>query len=473
MNRLHFISFLGILLLFFPLAAAIPAGEPTPPEEGTLSEQAQAAALVRAKGARCHWPSFGELKILYMNDLGIRALSGRYVDLYTDLPPNEKTDEMIRLLDAAVPRLCEFFHLDPREYDSWKISAFLMTDREPFEIFGAFDFEEEPIPEFPNGFSLYDRIWVFDKHQTYYNRFLMLHELVHAFMLQTFGSLDPCWFTEGIAEFLALHSWDGEKIELGIFPDSPEQVEGFGRIDRIRSRVQAGDTPSVKELLNLERGAFDNTTTYAWCWALVTLLARNPEYAGPLSALPYLAMEEDPNRQFIKLLGAKAKSLPADWQHFAEWIDYGFDFDHKPEVRPRDSIKGDIPDEGITVTLDAETGSLATGLILQPGKEYRLSASGRFHIGCRGKVYPCEPNGITLSYFNSRPIGTLLAEIVPEGATLDELPIQTEPIGTKGNITPKKQGELYLRLNIPTNEIKNSKGTCSVALHAEESAPTE
>ena len=460
MNRFH--RFPLLLSLLLPLAAAAFALET--PKSPPLSDQDRTANLDRAKEARRHWPSFGELKILYMDDLGIRALSGRYVDLYTDLPSNEKNDEIIHLLDAAVPRLCEFFHLDPRQYDDWKISAFLMTDREPFDIFGAFDFSEEEIPEFPNGFSLYDRIWVFDKNQVYYNRFLMLHELVHAFMLHTFGSLEPRWFTEGIAEFLALHRWDGQTIELGIFPDTREEVEGFGRIDRIRSFVQSGEVPSVEELLAIKPKAFDDVSSYAWCWALVTLLARHPQYADAFGALPFLAMEKDPNKPFLELLGNSAGRLAADWQNFVEWLDYGFDFDHAPDASVPGSGLEPLSDEGTSFTLDAENGCLATGVILEPGKEYRFSASGRFRVGCQGKVYPCEANGITLSYFNARPLGTLLAEIVPEKASLNELPIQTEPIGAKGTLTPKKRGELHLRLNLPTNQIKNSRGTCTVTV---------
>lgn len=460
MNR--FPRFPLLLTLLLLPAAAVFAREPA--KRPPLSEQDRTDCLDRAKEARHNWPGFGDLKILYMDDLGIRALPGRYVDLYTDLPSNEKNDEIIHLLDAAVPRLCEFFHLDPRQYDGWKISAFLMTDREPFEIFGAFDFSEEEIPEFPNGFSLYDRIWVFDKNQVYYNRFLMLHELVHAFMLHTFGALEPRWFTEGIAEFLALHRWDGQTIELGIFPDTREEIEGFGRIDRIRSFVQSGEVPSVRELLAFKPKAFEDISAYAWCWALVTLLAHRPEYADAFGALPFLAMEEDPNKPFLDLLGDGAGRLAADWQNFVGWLDYGFDFDLAPDMSVPSSELEPLPDGGTTLTLDAENGYLATGVILEPGKEYRLSAAGRFRVGCQGKVYPCEANGITLSYFNTRPLGTLLAEIVPEKAPLSELPIQTEPIGAKGTLIPQKRGELHLRLNLPTDQIKNSRGTCAVTV---------
>ncbi|MBO7680222.1 MAG: hypothetical protein J6S75_11190, partial [Thermoguttaceae bacterium] len=189
-----------------------------------------------------------------------------------------------------------------------------------------------------------------------------------------------------------------------------------------------------------------------------------PEYADAFGALPFLAMEKDPNRPFLELLGENADRLAADWQNFVEWLDYGFDFDHAPNTNIPSSELGPLPDGGISLTLDAENGYLATGLVLEPGKEYSLSASGRFRVGCRGKVYPCEANGITLSYFNTRPLGTLLAEIIPEKAPLGELPIQTEPIGVKGTFTPQKGGELRLRLNLPTDQIKNSRGTCTVTI---------
>lgn len=55
----------------------------------------------------------------------------------------------------------------------------------------------------------------------YFTRHLILHEVTHQFhWLVATGNLPPSatWYTEGLAEYFAMHSWDGKHLHTGVIP---------------------------------------------------------------------------------------------------------------------------------------------------------------------------------------------------------------------------------------------------------------
>lgn len=422
---------------------------------GLLSDAERDSVLSAAKIRRSKWPAPAPLELFHSEDLGIRRLNGRYVDFYTDLPSTPETDSIGAVLDRAVPLFCHYFHLNIEDYDSWRVEAFLMGEREPFEIFGAL----AGAPEFANGYSLYNRIWVFDKKQAYYNRFLLLHELVHAFMDETFGSLQPRWYSEGIAEFLALHRLDGETLTLGIFPDSADEIPGFGRVDRIQEEVRRRNEAAPETIFQFDFADYEDVGTYAWSWAMVTLLSKNPDYADALAAMPYLMTRENPTAEFLGRLGERRAALATDWADFIARIDYGYDF----TAARLDLTPGEpLGPEGKTIELSANGGGWQNARIaLQAGREYKITASGRFRVFDAGRLLPCEANGITLRYCNGRPLGRLLATVIPAPPD-GTIPVSV--VGSKAAYRPEKSGTLYFRLNLPTGEISRAEGTLRIQI---------
>lgn len=418
------------------------------------SESERAAVLTAARARRQKWPPFEPVALFHAEELGIRRLNGRHVDFYTDLPSTPETDSVVEALDRAVPLLCHYFSIPEAAYESWRIEAFLMNEREPFEIFGALT----GAPEFANGYSLYNRIWVFDKKQGYYNRFLLLHELVHTFMDEVFGSLEPRWYSEGIAEYLALHRWDGQTLTLGIFPENAEEIAGFGRIDRIRSEAQKQNIAEPKTVFQFDYRDYEDVGTYAWSWGMVTLLARDGRYADFLALMPYLMTRPDPTAEFLRLSGAGA-TLATDWRDFVTTIDYGYDFgatrlDYTPG-KP-------LGQEPATLELSVTGGGWQNSHIaLDKSQSVEISASGRFRVGDQRRKLPCEANGITIRYVGGRPMGTLLATIIADPAD-GTLPIT--PIGTGARLTAEKAGTLYFRLNLPPGEITRGEGTVRIEI---------
>lgn len=447
-NRRFFLFPAPMFFFLFFFAAALPADDF--PDERQKKE-----ALDYARRRAEAFPTPAPLELTHMGALGIRRISGQYIDFYTDLVSTPETDSIPAALEAAVPEMARFFGIPISRYENWHIEAFLMGEREPFEIFGAL----EGAPDFPNGYYTNRRIWVFDKHQGYYNRFLLLHELVHALTDETFGGLDPRWYSEGIAEYLALHRWDGEKLELGIFPASPDAVAGFGRIDRIHTAVRTEKLPTVEQILDFSFREYEDVATYAWSWAFVTLLASNPRYRETFEAMPYLMAVPDANRRFLERLGNEAGHLRRDWSDFAGRIDYGENLTLPPiDYAPGKPLQGPA-----TLEVPVNTGRwFNSGIRLEAGKTYALAASGRYRVFESKRLIPCEPNGVTLRYVDRRPLGQLLAAVSSDSS---DGGWQIVPVASKAELTPKKSGPLLFRVNVPTFELPRAEGTATVKIN--------
>ena len=450
-----------LLILAGPFAAAQPAEpEPFPALPQGIDAQAVLAEAETRAGA---WKGFEELEYAQMSRLGIRLVRGKHIELYTDLDESPEVDGIVPVLDEALPQLALYFQLDPARCSDWHIEAFLMSDREPFEIFGAL----KRAPDFKNGYALESRIWIYDQKQPYYNRFLLLHELTHAFMCRTFGDLNPRWYSEGIADYLALHRWDGKTLTLGIYPENPDEVPGFGRIDRIEKMGREKNRKTLDAVLDFDADDFRDNDSYAWSWALVTLLARSPRYAEALDAIPYLMMRRDANALFLEMLGEKSARLNRDWYEWIAGIGYGADF----SGFARDDLPAEPFREPVELTLSPQTaGWQSAGIRLSAGKTYSIRAEGRFkvHLGDEGRSFPCEANGISLRYNQEAPLGQVSAAVPSEkphavNPWKNAVPFKSSQL----KLTPETSGPLFFRFNIPSNAARKSAGSMTVKITEE------
>ena len=456
MTWLRIAAVLTLLLLATAAGASLPAQEAesadsvSPLPDGIDRNEVLAEAARRRSG----WKGFDELEYAQMSRLGIRLVRGKHVEFYTDLDESKDVDSIPVVLDEAVNGLALFFGLSPEDYKNWRVEAFLISDREPFEIFGAL----KRAPDFEHGYSLESRVWIYDQKQAYYNRFLLLHELTHAFMNWTFGDLNPRWYSEGIADYLALHRWDGEKLTLGIFPDSPDEVPGFGRIDRIKKAGRERSRKTLDDVLDFEADDFLDNDSYAWSWSLVTLLFHSPRYARAIGAMPYLMTRSDANRLFTELLGDENPRLNRDWYEWIASIDYAADF----SSFARDDLPPHPLTDPVELTLSPkEVGWRSAGIRLEAGKTYHLRAEGRFKVFEKelARALPCEAAGISIRYFAGAPLGQVAATVPQSGARVvnpwkGAVPLRNSVV----RLTPDVTGPLFFRFNIPGSAAEKSSG---------------
>ena len=108
--------------------------------------------------------------------------------------------------------------------------------------------------------------YLFVQPQEYETRKLLLHEVAHQFhdYLRPWSrvpSLDFC--EEGIAEFFALHNWDGKTLKLGIVP-------AIGQIDYAKAALQQLRNTARFDMESIVAG--DTEVDYPLAWGLVSFL---------------------------------------------------------------------------------------------------------------------------------------------------------------------------------------------------------
>src|SRR5262249_33294682 len=146
---------------------------------------------------------------------------------------------------------------------------------------------------------------------------------------------------------------------------------------------------------------------YAWCWALAKFLDAHPRYRDRFRAMKLHVTDPDFDAQLERAYRDDWQNLLIEWQAFIAALDYGYDF----ERMAIDLKRGQPLDRGETqATIAADCGWQSSGVWLEAGQRYRVSASGRYQIATEPtedgtQPWPCEPGGVTIDYRDGYPLG--------------------------------------------------------------------
>lgn len=389
---------------------------------------------------------------------GIRKLSGKHITIYTDIPSVVEVDQLPAVFDQAVPQWCAYFGQQPEKLAAWHTTAFIMRQKQPFTQAGLLP---PDLPDFAHGYARNYEIWLYDQPSDYYRRHLLLHEGTHVFMNTRLGSCGPPWYMEGVAELLSTHLWREGKLTLGWMPTDRDEVPQWGRIKLIKEAVASGRAKRLREVVDFPAAMYLDNISYAWSWAAAYLLDQHPAYQPRFRTLYKYLAEEDLSALLLKLFGAEWDALEEQWQLFTVGIEYGYDiqrnaFDFSPG-KP-------LPTEGAVVTVAADRGWQNTGLRLEAGGSYRLRAWGRYQVAQRGGIWWSEPNGVSIRYYQGRPLGVLLAAVRPDKLPPDGTSALLEPvaIGLQYVVRPEQSGTLFLKINDSPAELHDNAGQLQV-----------
>jgi len=390
---------------------------------------------------------------------GIRKLPGKWVTLYTDLPSAKEIDELPALFDAAVPQYCRYFGIDEAALGPWRATACVMKDRERFVRANLLPPE---IPAFQFGYARNYDLWLDDQPSDYYRRHLLLHEGVHCFMNTRLGACGPPWFMEGTAELLATHHWDGRTLTLGVVPRHKEDVPMWGRIKIIRDELAAKRGKRIDAVLDLRPTAFLENDAYAWSWALAVLLDHHPRYQARFRQMQKHVLDKHFNEKFRQAFADDWAELAEHWQLFVMTLEYGHDVARDSAV----FAPGKPPAPGAAFEVAADRGWQSSGWAVEEGKSYTLRASGRYQVAAEPKPWPCEPGGVTIRYYQGRPLGMLLMGIRPDvpAAGLSALLRPPVEVGLGRTFTAERSGTLYFKINELPSEWADNAGSLQVEI---------
>jgi hypothetical protein len=120
------------------------------------------------------------------------------------------------------------------------------------------------------------------------------------------------------------------------------------------------------------------------------------------------------------------------------------------------------------VSVAADRGWQNSGLQLEAGQTYRLTASGRYQVAKDAK-WQCEPGGISIRFYQGRPLGILLAAVRPDDPPPDATSALLRPtvIGLGATLSPSESGTLFLKINHSPGELKDNAGELKVEVRRE------
>lgn len=219
-------------------------------------------------------------------------------------------DTMLRVLEAAWPAFQKHFGAKPKIKRGEKLVVrhFLTNEACSKAV------QETGAPPLNAG-GIYlpsTKIAYFTTQPTiYYTRVLLLHEAAHQFhYLARTKNKEPTaiWYTEGLAEFLSWHHWDGSKLQLGVRP----MLSLNDRPGAALKAVKGVDFPAMVEgKTELDRPL---------AWALVRWLATGGKGGKPHKKWKAFTKKMDAGNQpgslFRKFFG-KPAAIKAD---FEKWI---------------------------------------------------------------------------------------------------------------------------------------------------------
>lgn len=393
---------------------------------------------------------------------GIRDVPGKRLTLRTDLSGAE-IERLPNAFEQAFPQWCDYFGIAESQHADWRISGCLMGDKARFRAVGLLP---DDLPPFAHGYSRNFHLWLYDQPSDYYRRHLLLHEGTHSFMDTLLGGCGPPWYMEGMAEYLGTHCWRDGRLTLGYMPKSREEAPEWGRIRLLQDAVAQRRALQLKAVLELPPNAHQQTEPYAWCWAAVTLLDRHPRYRERFRQLARFVREPDFNDRFYRLFAPDWRELCEEWQIMAANIEYGYDVARSAvDFSPGKPLQS----SDATIIVLADRGWQNSGLRLEAGVTYRLTASGRYQIAQQPKPWWCEPGGVSIRYYQGRPLGILLAAVRPDAAPENSASALLRPtvIGLGAAITPAKAGTLFLKINDSAGELDDNAGELKVLIRRE------
>jgi hypothetical protein len=411
-------------------------------------------------------------------DDGMRKVQSKHLVLYTDLPASQEVDELPDVFDAMIPALCNFFNLNPKNYETFTATGYLIDDEKKFDSSGAL----RQVPKLRNGYALRQRFWLRKQDSPYYQRHLFIHEGVHLFMEYAFGGWGPPWYREGTAEFLGTHQWNNGKLELGYFPKDRKELLRWGRIDILQNDFRNHNGKTLDDVFHLAAENYNENEAYSWSWAFAAFCVHHPLYANAYrKTARYLngKADEAANR-FLTLVAEESKKkkeelnetqivnrLENEWADFVRNVEYGYDFERTAVV-----YRSTTAEQRATVSVLAARGWQSSGIALERGKTYRITASGRFQLGNKPSPWMSEPNGITIRYHHGLPIGTLSAAQIPDINERFLVKPETpgigfafpKVIGTGTEWKAEVSGMLYFRINDFPSELEDNSGTAEVKI---------
>ncbi|TXT37960.1 MAG: hypothetical protein FD138_510 [Planctomycetota bacterium] len=397
-----------------------------------------------------------------MEKLGIQIFESQRIKLFTDIEP-EIAKTLPPLVDQAFVAWEEYFgKLPPAEDGSdWQINGYLMKDKSTFEKAGLLT--ANLLEQF-HGRQIGYQFWMPEQSQDYYRRHLLLHEATHAYMLSVRNLKLPVSYLEGIAEHFGTHRLIDGKLQTRLMPSNRADFRGHGRLFLMNRDVRQRGIPELLEVLGYPNADFQTRNeTYAWAWGATLFLDQHPRTRERFRKMAKSLTDPLAWRTLEQELKPDWPEIATEWTLFAADASEGFDFERMAIEFHDGQPLTKLQRTGVR----ADRGWQSSGILVEKGCRYELTATGQFTLAEKPKPWVSEADGITFRYHNRRPLGQLLATIQPlkkDEIAAREPMLDVKPLGNSSIFEAARSGTLYLRLNEHPGELADNRGSVAVEI---------
>jgi hypothetical protein len=276
------------------------------------------------------------------------------------------------------------------------------------------------------------------------NRGTPQHEAVHAYCQQTFGSVGPVWYCEGMAEMGKY--WRKDNTSVTAYP-------------AVIRYLRESEPKSLSEIVDGQQTAGD-WRDYAWRWALCHLLASNTNYSPRFHALGVgLLTRQDVS--FEQTYGDMAREISFEYRQFLAHLEAGYradlcSWDWKAKFKLVKTA------QATTAKIDAGRGWQPSRLILMNAEEYEYSVMGSWTTSRNGVPVDADGNADG----SGRLEGVLMTD--EDGDYQLGKPFD---LGKFGSFTAPGDGSLYLRCREDWPKMADNRGSVSVTFKLKNKGP--
>ncbi|TWU58718.1 hypothetical protein Poly51_14980 [Rubripirellula tenax] len=390
-------------------------------------------------------------------------VDGRFIELTTDLESRDEADALVASFDAAVDQWTSFWNLSSDSVADWKVSAMVMRDKSHFAAEGLIP---DHVPDFPYGYAYNDSVWVMAQPSQYYTRHLLLHEGVHSLAFHCFDGAGPTWFMEGTAELLATHTGDGKLIRTITVPTDRDDVPYWGRFKKLNQVRTDGSVPPIETVMAYPPTLSGDVETYTLSWAAASLFAGYPEYRETFESAVQSGRDSGPtfNRQFYSRLSKTWPIVAARWRILANDFDFGFDWEQQRlSISTSDPLWDGKP---IKFSVRSDVGWQSPGIRIPAGASVKIEATGQVTLADEPKPWISEPPGVTIDYVGGRPLGQLIACVLPNQTPREGNlpPLMVQTVGNDSVIEVESHSWLLFKVNDAVGDLGNNRGTYELTI---------
>jgi hypothetical protein len=204
---------------------------------------------------------------------------------------------------------------------------------------------------------------------------------------------------------------------------------------------------------------------YGWSWAAAAFLDGHPTTREAFRSLREQVHLDEPafSGRLRQAIGGDWPRVMEEWQLFVAELDYGYDLAREAIVYGPGSP---LPAEGTSITLAADRGWQSSGVEVEAGRTYAITASGRYVVAKTPQPWWCEPNGVTIRYHDGLPLGMVLGTVRAEGFDETTISAFLNPgaVGLGRTILAPVTGVLYFRINDSPAELADNEGALNIRI---------